>query len=69
MKRFATVTGLIAMSALTFGALAGPAQADNNAQVQKISIPICANILALVGSEDQSCNVPDVEIKKGIGTF
>ncbi|RCV52865.1 hypothetical protein [Marinitenerispora sediminis] len=69
MKRFATVSGLIAMSALTFGALAGPAQADNNANIQNITVPICADVLALIGQDGAHCNVVDVHSEKGLGTF
>ncbi|GAA3752691.1 hypothetical protein [Salinactinospora qingdaonensis] len=69
MKRIATLSGLIATSALALGALAGPAQADNNADVQNVTIPICADVLQLTGVSSDGCNVVENHLEEGKGSF
>ncbi|MFC4565235.1 hypothetical protein ACFO4E_25560 [Nocardiopsis mangrovi] len=60
MKRIATVSGLLAATALAFGAMAGPAAADNNADIQNITIPICVDALTFTGVAKAQCNVVDI---------
>ncbi|MBV2361813.1 hypothetical protein ACFPZ0_01995 [Streptomonospora nanhaiensis] len=70
MKRIATVSGLIAATALALGAMTGTAAADNNAEVQNITIPVCLDLGALQGSGvygGDGCNVVDVHSEKGVG--
>ncbi len=57
MKRFATISGLVLATGLAFGAMAGPAAADNNANIQNITVPICADVLAFAGVDHGGCNV------------
>ncbi|WP_067969814.1 hypothetical protein [Nocardiopsis trehalosi] len=61
MKRIATLSGLVATAAIAFGAMAGPAAADNNADIQNITIPICADVLQASGIAPDGCSV--VKIK------
>ncbi|GAB3498026.1 hypothetical protein [Nocardiopsis coralliicola] len=67
MKRFATVSGLLATTALALGAMAGTASADNNADVQNISIPVCVDALATSGIAPEGCSVIDIQSEEGIG--
>ncbi|MDA0565764.1 hypothetical protein LG943_15785 [Streptomonospora sp. S1-112] len=70
MKRIATVSGLIAATALALGAMTGTAAADNNAEVQNVTIPICLDAGILQGSGvfgGDGCNVVDIEHEKGVG--
>ncbi|MFC7329323.1 hypothetical protein [Marinactinospora rubrisoli] len=69
MKRIAALTALIAMSAFTSGALAGPAHADNNAKVQDITIPICIDLLAITGLDEDGCTVLHYNTETGLGNF
>ncbi|GAB3443484.1 hypothetical protein GCM10027570_11480 [Streptomonospora sediminis] len=67
MKRIATVSGLIAATALAFGAMSGTASADNNAEVQNITVPICVDLLQASGVAPDGCSVVDVHKEKGLG--
>ncbi|GAB3498031.1 hypothetical protein [Nocardiopsis coralliicola] len=67
MKRIATVSGLLATTALALGAMAGTASADNNADVQNISVPVCVDLLATSGVAPEGCSVIDVQEEMGIG--
>ncbi|GAA1759667.1 MULTISPECIES: hypothetical protein [Streptomonospora] len=67
MKRIATVSGLIAGTALALGAMAGTASADNNADVQNITVPVCVDVLQASGFAPDGCSVVDVHDEKGIG--
>ncbi|KIH97803.1 membrane protein [Streptomonospora alba] len=64
MKRIAKVSGLVAATALAFGAMTGTASADNNAEIQNITVPICVDVLQASGIAPDGCNNIDVE-KKG----
>ncbi|WP_444962388.1 hypothetical protein [Nocardiopsis sp. M1B1] len=58
MKRFASVSGLILATGLALGAMSGTAAADNNANIQNVTVPICAKVLAFTGAElGGDCNV------------
>ncbi|MFC3994600.1 hypothetical protein ACFOVU_01630 [Nocardiopsis sediminis] len=67
MKRIATVSGLLAATALAFGAMAGPASADNNADIQNITVPICVDVLQFTGVNDIGCNVVDIHDIGNVG--
>ncbi|WP_028646552.1 hypothetical protein [Nocardiopsis sp. CNT312] len=59
MKRFSTVSGLVLATGLALGALSAPASADNNSDVQNITVPICADVLQFAGISADGCNVVD----------
>ncbi|MUL41911.1 hypothetical protein FZ103_12110 [Streptomonospora sp. PA3] len=67
MKRIATVSGLIAATALALGAMTGSASADNNAEIQNITVPICVDVLQASGIAPDGCSNVDVHKEKGIG--
>ncbi|QBI56011.1 hypothetical protein [Streptomonospora litoralis] len=67
MKRIAKVSGLVAATALALGAMAGTASADNNAEVQNITVPVCVDLLQASGFAPDGCSVVDVHDEKGIG--
>ncbi|WP_116245602.1 hypothetical protein [Nocardiopsis sp. FIRDI 009] len=59
MTRIAKASGLVLATGLALGALTGTAAADNNANVQNITVPICADILQFAGVSVDGCNVID----------
>ncbi|TQN33091.1 hypothetical protein FHX37_3090 [Haloactinospora alba] len=67
MKRIAAVSSLVAATALAVGAMSGTAQADNNAEVQNITVPICADVLQASGIAPDGCSVIDYHTEKGMG--
>ncbi|GAA4904402.1 hypothetical protein [Streptomonospora salina] len=67
MNRIAKVSGLVAATALAFGAMAGTASADNNADVQNITVPVCVDVLQASGVAPDGCSVIDVHDEKGLG--
>ncbi|WP_433698596.1 hypothetical protein [Nocardiopsis sp. CA-288880] len=66
MKRIATVSGLLLATGLALGAMTGTAAADNNANIQNVTVPICADILAFDGVDLGGCNVVSGTATKGI---
>ncbi|ASU56595.1 MULTISPECIES: hypothetical protein [Nocardiopsis] len=66
MSRIAKVSGFVLATGLAFGAFTGTAAADNNADVQNVTIPICLDILTASGVSGSDCNVIDWESTKGI---
>jgi hypothetical protein len=66
MKRIATVSGLLLATGLALGAMTGTAAADNNANIQNVTVPICADILAFDGVDLGGCNVSSGTSTKGI---
>jgi hypothetical protein len=66
MKRFASVSGLILATGLALGAMSGTAAADNNAEIQNVTVPICADVLSISGVELASCNVVSSDKTSGI---
>ncbi|WP_435109470.1 hypothetical protein [Nocardiopsis synnemataformans] len=67
MKRFASVSGLILATGLALGAMSGTAAADNNSNIQNITVPICADVLAFSGFElGGDCNVASGTKTSGI---
>ncbi|MFW5420512.1 hypothetical protein J0910_28260 [Nocardiopsis sp. CNT-189] len=67
MKRIAAVSGLLATTALALGAMTGTASADNNAEVQNITVPICADVLSVSGIDADGCSKVDIHTEKGVG--
>ncbi|RKS07470.1 hypothetical protein DFP74_3141 [Nocardiopsis sp. Huas11] len=66
MKRIATISGLFLATGLAVGALAGPAAADNNAHIQNITVPICADVLQFSFVSMDGCNVVSKTTTSGI---
>jgi hypothetical protein len=66
MKRIATISGLFLATGLAVGALAGPAAADNNAEIQNVTIPICADVVQFAFVSMDGCNVTSVDETSGI---
>ncbi|PDP86060.1 hypothetical protein CQJ94_20215 [Glycomyces fuscus] len=66
MSRIAKVSGFVLATGLAFGALTGTAAADNNAEVQNVTIPICLDVLAASGFSGGDCNVVSWDSTKGI---
>ncbi|PDP86059.1 hypothetical protein CQJ94_20210 [Glycomyces fuscus] len=66
MKRFASVSGLILATGLALGAMSGTAAADNNAEIQNVTVPICADVLAFSGIDLAGCNVVSSDNTSGI---
>ena len=66
MKRFASVSGLILATGLALGAMTGTAAADNNADLQNVTVPVCADVItfSLVGVD--GCNVVSSDSTSGI---
>ncbi|GAA1092318.1 hypothetical protein [Nocardiopsis composta] len=67
MKRIAAASGLLAATALALGAMTGTASADNNAEIQNITVPICADVLTLSGIDADGCSTIDIHSEEGIG--
>lgn len=66
MSRFAKVSGFVLATGLAFGALSGTAAADNNANVQNLTIPVCVDLLAASGVTGGECNVVSWDSTSGI---
>ncbi|WP_433698595.1 hypothetical protein [Nocardiopsis sp. CA-288880] len=66
MTRIAKVSGFVLATGLAFGAFTGTAAADNNANVQNITIPICLDVLAASGVSGPECNVVNWTATEGI---
>lgn len=66
MKRIITASGFVLATGLALGAMAGPASADNNADVQNITVPICADVISFSGMSAEGCNVVDSSDIDGI---
>lgn len=66
MKRFVAVSGLFLASGLALGTMTGTAAADNNANVQNITVPVCAEVLAFSGLDLDGCNVASGTSASGI---
>ncbi|WP_017615341.1 hypothetical protein [Nocardiopsis salina] len=66
MKRIITASGFVLATGLALGAMAGPASADNNADIQNITVPVCADVLSFSGFSMEGCNVVDVDDTDGI---
>jgi len=66
MSRIAKVSGFVLATGLAFGAFTGTAAADNNADVQNVTIPICLDVLAASGVSGSDCNVVSWEATEGI---
>ncbi|MFV2197061.1 hypothetical protein [Nocardiopsis sp. LOL_012] len=67
MKRFSAVSGLVLATGLALGALSAPASADNNSDVQNITVPICVDAVQAALASIDGCNV--VDKKSGFTTF
>ncbi|MFW5420513.1 hypothetical protein J0910_28265 [Nocardiopsis sp. CNT-189] len=67
MKRIAAVSGLLATTALALGAMTGTASADNNAEVQNITVPICLEVLSAEGKALNGCSNFDLHTEEGTG--
>ncbi|MBE3000411.1 hypothetical protein IDM40_17135 [Nocardiopsis sp. HNM0947] len=66
MSRIAKVSGFVLATGLAFGAFSGTAAADNNADVQNITIPVCVDVLKASGVSAEGCNVVDINDTDGI---
>ncbi|WP_017603845.1 hypothetical protein [Nocardiopsis alkaliphila] len=69
MKRITTISGLLLATGLAFGAMSGTAAADNNANVQNLTVPICADVLTFSGFSSDGCNVTSSTNTSGISVF
>ncbi|MFI6577735.1 hypothetical protein ACIBFB_18250 [Nocardiopsis sp. NPDC050513] len=66
MKRFSTVSGLVLATGLAVGSMTGTAAADNNANIQNITVPICADVLQFALVSLDGCNVIDFDANNNI---
>ncbi|WP_017588392.1 hypothetical protein [Nocardiopsis ganjiahuensis] len=66
MKRITAVSGLILATGLALGAMTGTAAADNNANIQNVTVPICADVLTFSGISSDGCNVTNITETSGI---
>lgn len=66
MSRIAKVSGFVLAAGLAFGALTGTAAADNNADVQNVTIPICVDVLQASGVSGHDCNAVSWDSTSGI---
>ncbi|MCY9787470.1 hypothetical protein KIK06_26665 [Nocardiopsis sp. EMB25] len=66
MKRFSTAAGLVLATGLALGSLTGTAAADNNADIQNITVPICADVLQFALVSLDGCNVIDSNANNNI---
>ncbi|MDT0332166.1 hypothetical protein, partial [Nocardiopsis lambiniae] len=57
MTRIAKISGLVLATGLAFGAMTGTAAADNNANIQNVTVPICADIITFSLVNMDGCNV------------
>ncbi|PWV51179.1 hypothetical protein [Nocardiopsis sp. L17-MgMaSL7] len=69
MKRITAVSGLILATGLALGAMTGTAAADNNAHIQNITVPICADVISFAGFSSEGCNVVHNNITSGVAAF
>ncbi|WP_017569227.1 hypothetical protein [Nocardiopsis halotolerans] len=69
MKRFASVSGLLLATGLAFGAMTGTAAADNNSEIQNVTVPICAEVIAFTGLDGADCNVVSKDSTSGIAVM
>jgi hypothetical protein len=69
MKRITAVSGLLLATGLALGAMTGTAAADNNANIQNVTVPICADVLAFSGLSSEGCNVVSSTSTSGISVF
>ncbi|QUX28688.1 hypothetical protein KGD83_26330 [Nocardiopsis akebiae] len=66
MSRIAKVSGFVLATGLAFGAFTGTAAADNNADIQNVTIPICLDVLKASGVSGSDCNVVNWDSTSGI---
>ncbi|GHC70317.1 hypothetical protein GCM10007079_01630 [Nocardiopsis terrae] len=66
MTRIAKVSGFVLATGLALGAMTGTAAADNNAQIQNITVPVCLDVLKASGFSASGCNVVDWNSTSGI---
>ncbi|MCY9787471.1 hypothetical protein KIK06_26670 [Nocardiopsis sp. EMB25] len=66
MTRIARASGLVLATGLALGALTGTAAADNNANVQNITIPVCLDVIQVAGLTADGCNVVDKDANGNI---
>ncbi|GHC70322.1 hypothetical protein GCM10007079_01640 [Nocardiopsis terrae] len=66
MKRITAVSGLVLATGLALGAMTGTAAADNNAHIQNITVPICADVISFAGFSSEGCNVTSITETSGI---
>ncbi|MBR8741868.1 hypothetical protein [Nocardiopsis sp. MG754419] len=66
MKRITAVSGLILATGLALGAMSGTASADNNANIQNVTVPVCADVISFAGFSSEGCNVISNDIHSGI---
>ncbi|WP_285731809.1 hypothetical protein [Nocardiopsis sp. ATB16-24] len=66
MSRIAKVSGFILATGLAFGAMTGTAAADNNADIQNVTVPICLDVLKASGVSASGCNVVNWDSTSGI---
>lgn len=69
MKRITAVSGLILATGLALGAMTGTAAADNNANIQNVTVPICADVISFAGFSSDGCNVISSNSTSGIAAF
>ena len=65
MKRITAVSGLILATGLALGAMSGTAAADNNANIQNVTVPVCADVISFSGFSSEGCNVVSKSITSG----
>ncbi|KOX13129.1 hypothetical protein [Nocardiopsis sp. NRRL B-16309] len=66
MSRIAKASGFVLATGFAFAALTGTAAADNNADIQNITIPVCVDVLQAAGVSADGCNVVNWESTSGI---
>ena len=69
MKRITAVSGLILATGLALGAMSGTAAADNNADIQNVTVPVCADVISFAGFSSEGCNVIDTDFNSGISVM
>ncbi|MEU3020681.1 MULTISPECIES: hypothetical protein [unclassified Nocardiopsis] len=69
MQRITAVSGLLLATGLALGAMTGTAAADNNAHIQNITVPICADVISFAGFSSEGCNVINSTSTSGISVF
>ena len=66
MSRIAKASGFVLATGFAFAALTGTAAADNNAEVQNVTIPVCVDVLQAAGFSSDGCNVISSDSTSGI---
>lgn len=61
MTRIGKISGFVLATGLAFGAMTGTAAADNNADIQNVTIPVCVDVLKASGASASGCNVVNVD--------